>query len=321
MKVLVNRTVWGLFFLWMACAGLRAQTEFTTNDPVEYSNYIVTEQEKIGGEFIDFSNLLLSSNDYKTNEAKRLEVVKMVELGLRRLRNMAPFKDGGQLRNECIAVFEAYRDLHLNEYAKITLLVSNKESSLSALEDYFQMQVKAEKKMMEYAVRLKNAQKKFAEAYRLTLLHNAMQDQFDRILECNVYSREVFLAYIAVAKLNEAWWEAMDKNDFAEMEKQRLAILDAASKSSLAGMQGFHGDASFRDVAQERVDYFVRLAGNQYVEFAKILQNNARTKEDVDYINAEIDSYNDKNMKLNDKFNSVHRELKLRALPAPSGGK
>ncbi|MFN8394065.1 MAG: hypothetical protein U0176_05260 [Bacteroidia bacterium] len=305
----------------MTCSALWAQTEFTTADPVEYSNYIVTEQEKIGAEFIDFSNLLLSSNDYKTNEAKRLEVVKLVELGLRRLRNMAPFKDGGQLRNESIAVFEAYRDLHLNEYAKITLLVSNKESSLTALEDYFQMQIKAEKKMMEYAVRLKNAQKKFAESYKLTLLHNPMQDQFDRILECNVYSREVFLAYIAVAKLNEAWWEAMDKNDFEAMEKNRLAIMDAASKTALASMQGFHGDGSFRDVAKERVDYFARLAGDQYKEFSKILQNPQRTKEDIDYINGEIDAYNDKNMKLNDKFNTVHRDLKLRALPAPSGGK
>lgn len=321
MNQLAIRFVWGLLFIGCFVVRASGQTEFTTDDPVEYSNYIVTEQEKIGAEFIDFSNLLLSSNDYKTNEAKRQEVIREVELGLRRLRNMAPFKDGGKLRNESVAVFEAYRDLHLNEYAKITLLVSNKESSLGALEEYFQMQVRAEKKMMEYAVRLKNAQKNFAEAYRLTLIHNPMQDQFDRILECNVYTREVFLAYIGVAKLNEAWWDAMDKNDFAAMEENRKAIINASKTASPGALGGFHGDFSFRDVAKERVDYFAQLAENQYGEFAKILQNTQRTKEDVDYINAEIDSYNDRNMKLNDKFNQVHRELKLKAMPAPSGGK
>lgn len=310
-----------LLLLWMGVATAHAQVEFKTDDPVEYSNYIVTEQEKIGEQLIEFSNLLLSTSDYKANEAKRQEVVRHVELALRRLRNMAPFKGGAQLRDEAVAVFEAYRDLHVNDYAKIAILVSNKESSLAALEEYFQMQVKAEKRMKELATRLRGAQGKFAETYRLTLLHNPMQDQFDRILECNIYSREVFLEYIAVAKVNELWWDAMEKNDFAGMKQQREALVTAVQASKLKAMEGFHGDVSFRDAARNRVDYYARLAGNEYQEFATILENSKRTKEDVEYINETIDAYNARNMELNDKFNAAHRELKLKSLPAPSGGK
>jgi hypothetical protein len=311
----------GFLFLWIFLPFAQAQVEFKTENPVEYSNYIVTEQEKIGEQFIAFSNLLLSNNDYKANEEKRQEVVRQIELSLRRLRNMAPFKDGAKLRDESVAVFEAYRDLHVNDYAKIAILVSNKESSLAALEEYFQMQVKAEKKMMDYAVRLRNAQTKFAEAYKLTLLHNPMQDQFDRILECNIYSREVFLEYIAVAKVNEAWWDAMEKNDFADMEKQRAALLAAGQTSKLKTMEGFHGDTGFRDAAMARVTYFGRMGENEYKELAEILANTKRTKEDVDYVNEAIDAYNAKNLELNDKFNMAHRDLKLKSLPAASGGK
>lgn len=297
-----------------------AQVEFKTDSPVEYSNYIVAEQEKVGEQFIEFSNLLLSSNDVKANEAKRLEVIKVIELSLRRLRNMAPFKEGAQLRNEAVAVFEAYRDLHLNDYAKIALLVSAKESSLQALEDYFQTQVKAEKKMMEYAVRLRTAQGKFAESYHLTLLFNPMQEQFDRILEANVYTREVFLQYIAVAKVNELWWDAMEKNEIEGMKKQRIAIQDAAKLCKLPTMEGFHGDVSFRDAAKARVDYFVELAAHEYKEVPDILENPKRTQEDVDFINGFIDAYNTKNLALNEKFNNTHRELKLKSLPEASGG-
>lgn len=297
-----------------------SQVEFKTDNPVEYSDYIVNEQERIGQQFLDFSNLLLTTSDYKTNEEKRMEVVREIELSLRRLRNMAPFKDGVQLRNEAVAVFEAYRDLHINDYAKVAMLVNAKESSLQSLEDYFATQVKAEKKMMDYAARLRNAQTKFAEAQHLTLVHNGMQDQFDRILECNIYSREVFLGYIAVAKVNELWWNAFEKNDFEEMKKQRAALINAASNSVLTSMEGFHGDMGFKNAAKERVDYFARLASNEYDEITKILANNARTKEDVDYVNNFIDGYNAKNMELNNKFNTAQRELKLKSLPAASAG-
>lgn len=319
------RKSFGLFFLALCwfCLGrsaASAQVEFTTTNPAEYSNYIVTEQERIGGQFIEFSNLLLSSNDLKVNEDKRLEVVRQIELSLRKLRNMAPFKDGAELRNESISVFEAYRDLHINDYAKIAILVSNKESSLGALEDYFKMQIKAEKKMMEFAVRLRKAQDEFAKAHRLTLLHNGMQDQFDRILECNIYSREVFLEYIAVAKVNELWWDAMEANQFEEMKTQRLAVIAAAKASKLNTMQGFHGDTGFRDAAKARVGYFAALAETEYAEITRILESTQRTQADVDYINNTIESYNTKNLTLNDSFNAAHRDLKLKSLPAPSGG-
>ena len=50
---------------------LFGQVEFKTSSPVEYSNYIVVEQEKLGNQFLEFSNVLLNSDDYKVNEEKR----------------------------------------------------------------------------------------------------------------------------------------------------------------------------------------------------------------------------------------------------------
>lgn len=297
-----------------------SQVEFKTDSPSEYSDYIVSEQEKVGEKFIEFSNLLLTSTDVKANEAKRQEVVRQIELSLRRLRNMAPFKEGAKLRDEAVSVFESYRDLHMNEYARVAVLVAQKDNSLEALEEYFVMQIKVERKMRESADRLRTAQAKFAETYKMALVHNPMQDQFDRILASNIYSREVFLEYIAVAKVNEAWWTAMEKSDAVEMEKQRLALLEAVRASKLGGMGDFRGDTGFRDAAKARADYFATLATSDYKEIAEVLGNAKRTKEDVDFVNGAIDKYNEQNQALNKKFNEAHRDLKLKALPEASGG-
>lgn len=297
-----------------------AQTEFTSEDPAEYSNYIVDLQERIGKEFVEFSMLLVNSSDFKTNDDKRQEVLRNIELSLRKLRNMAPFKGTSGLRDESIEVFEFYKKLHAEEYARLAVLVTNKESTMAQLEEYFQLQMKVEKEMRKHAKRLRTAQETFAKAQRLTLIHNDMQDQFDRILEANIYSREVFLGYISVAKVNEAWWEAMQVDDFEEMEKQRLALSEAAKSSSLHSMEGLHGYTEFRDVAMERVDWYGSLSEKEYKKFHDILTNDRRSGEDIDFINEVIEQYNTRNAEMNNRYNQTARELKTRALPSQQGG-
>lgn len=308
------KIAWALSFFFVGLQAF-AQVEFKTTSPVEYSNHIVEEQEKLGQQFLEFSNILLNSDDYQVNEDKRQLVIKEIELSLRRLRNMAPFENGTKFRNEAIAVFELYRDLHMDDYAKISVLVTNKESSLASLEEYFALQVKAEKKMKEYTSQMRAAQMEFANANKVALVKNPMQDQFDRILESNIYTREVFLAYIAVAKVNEMWWDAMEAGDAEGMEKQRQAILDAAKNCKLANMAGFHGDERFRDAAIERVKHYSDLAADQYQKIALILDSPERTKEDVEFVNGTVDEYNKVNQALNQKFNQAQRELKQNALP------
>lgn len=324
MKSTIALTVLFSFMLLTGYGTAFAQTNakptgFTTDDPAEYSNYIVDLQEAIGKEFIEFSMVLINSSDFKTSDQKRLDVLRTIELSLRKLRNMAPFKGTTGLRDESVAVFEFYKKLHTEEYARLGVLISNKESSNATLEEYFQLQVKVEKQMRKYAQRLKEAQKQFAKEQRLTLLHSEMQDQFDRLMEANIYSREVFLGYLSVAKVNEAWWDAMQVDDFEGMEKQRLALLEAARSSSIQSMEGLHGYTDFRDVAKERVDWFGSLAENEYKKIHDILNNERRTGEDIDYINEVVEIYNTRNAELNTRYNETARQLKTRALPSQQG--
>jgi hypothetical protein len=317
----ISVTLFFLFAVLVSGFGCTfAQTEFTTDDPAKYSNYIVDIQEEIGNEFIEFSMVLVNSGDFKANDQKRQDVLRKIELALRKLRNMAPFKGTTHLRDESIAVFEFYKKLHAEDYAKLAVLVTQKESGLKELQEYFSLQKEVESQMRTYAARLRNAQERFAKEQRLTLVHNQMQDQFDRILEANIYSREVFLGYIAVARINEAWWEAMQADNFEEMEKQRLAVIEAVKGSSLNSMEGLRGYTTFRDVARERIDWYASLAGNAYKKIHDILANDRRTAEDIEYVNEVIDNYNHQNAEMNDRYNEAARELKTRALPSGQGG-
>lgn len=317
----LQKFVWLGALLLVFVSASFGQTEFKTDDPVAYNDHIVEIQEKVGQEMLEFSNTLLTSNDFNENETKRQDVLKELELSLRQLRNMAAFKGGSKLKKEAISVMEYYRDLFKYEYARVAALVTSKESSISALETYFELQVEAEKKLKTNSDRLRLAQKAFAKENNVLVLDNPMQDQFDRILDANIYSREVFLAYLAVAKVNEAWWDAFQAQEQEEMQTNRIVLEDAAKKSKLNAMPDFLGDSGFKDAALARVNYYGTLAADTYNRMEAILRNDERTVEDVNWLNDQVDAYNKMNQELNDRFNQAQRELKLRALPAPSGGK
>ncbi|MEM0999824.1 MAG: hypothetical protein AAGN35_22410 [Bacteroidota bacterium] len=308
-----------LLLLLAPTPALVAQTEFTTDDPGTYVKYIVDEQEKIGQEFIDFSTVLVNSQDPKVKDAKRQDVLKEIELSLRRLRNLAPFEENAELRDKSVSVFSFYRKLHIEQYAKIVVMMTNRGSSLKQLEEYFKLQAEVEKELKQQGLELRAAQEKFAKEHNLLLYENGKQDQFDRILEANIYSREVYVKYLPVAQVNEAWLLALKANDYPAMEKQRTALIAAVEADPFAGDKGLNGYTGFRDAALELITWYGALAHNEYKRVHGVLTNPQRTKEDVDFVNGFITSFNARNTELNEDYNAAARELKKRALPATSG--
>lgn len=295
--------------------------QFRTDDPVAYNQHIIDELERTGKEFVKFSMTMVNAGDAEACEQQRIHTVRQLELSLRRLRNMAGFKGDHHLKNEAIEVFLLYKKLHTEKYARISQLVSTQNSSLERLEEYFQLQVEAEKLMHAYQKRMRAAQKQFAKQHRITIIENGLQAQYDRILEGNIYSREIFLAYIAVAKHNQMWWEAMQKDDYPAMLQHRTDLLQSFKTVQIGQKDGFLGNTEFRDAARDRIAYYHQLATAEYPKIRSILENDSRTAADVEWVNGIILEYNQREQELNNRFNEANRNLKNLSLKLASGGK
>lgn len=288
----------------------RAQTvAFTTNEPVTYSDYILEEQEKVGLEFVGFSNVLLNGADYKTAEARRQEVLKQVELSLRRLRNMAPFGGKTTLRDEAVAVFVLYKDLYVQEYAKLATLVSTQNNTPAQLEEFYSYQVKAERKLGEYTTRLQKAQQAFAKENKMAIVPNPLQGKYERILQASIYERKANLAYLPVLKADEAWWAAMQAKDVAAMESQRTALIAAAKASTITQLGAFEGSTALKEATQNLIDFYKATAERDFLEIGQVLAKPVRTQADVDRVNALIDAYNTGNEAATNAFNAASEQL------------
>jgi hypothetical protein len=301
----------GWLLVWSALA-LAAQAQsapYSTIDPVAYSDYILVEQEKVGLEFVGFSNVLLNGVDYKTAEARRQEVLKQVELSLRRLRNMAPFAGKTGLRDEAVAVFLRYKELYVQEYAKLATLVSTQTSTPAQLEEFYSYQVKAERKMQAYTLRLQKAQQVFAAENKMEIVANPLQEKFERILNASIYEREANLAYLGVLKASDAWWTAMQARDIPAMQTCRTQLLEAVQTSSISTLPPFEGNTGLKEAAQKFIDFYKGLAEREYLEIGQLLAQEKRSQADVTRINALIDAYNTDNQTHTDAFNTASRAL------------
>lgn len=309
MVFLARKACWLLLWSALALMGQAQSAPFSTTDPVAYSNYILDEQQKVGQEFVAFSNLLLGDTDAKTAEARRQGVLKQVELSLRRLRNMAAFGGKTALRDEAVSVFVLYKDLYVNEYAKIAILVSTQLNTPAQLEEFYALEVKAERKMAEYTKRLQQAQLIFAKENKMEIIENPLQEQYNRILQASIYEREAHLSYLPILKVDAAWWDAMQAKDLKTMETQRLALIAAAKSSGIAQLGAFEGSTGLKDATQKLIDFYKGLAERDYLEIGQLLAKEKRTQADVDRINALIDHYNNTNQTVTNDFNAASTEL------------
>lgn len=298
-----------LFASAFHAAAIAQTAPFTSTDPGEYSNYIVQEQERLAKEFLGFSQFLQSGADEKSCEDRRIEVAGKIEIGLRRVKDMLPFKNNDKLRQEAVAVFELYRDLHDNEFAKLATTASTHTSSIAEMERYFGALVVAETKMRDYTQRLATAQGKFAKDNGLTYAPSANLKQFDHILDANIYTHEVHYEYLTVARHNEIWWDYMQKGNVAAMEKVCEDIAIAAAACKLGAMPGFDGSTELRDIAKSRVTFYLGLSKKEYHEIALILGNPATGEPEINRLNEIIDSYDQYNQDQNYAFTMAGIEL------------
>lgn len=303
-----------LFGAILFCSSKVTAQPFVTDDPFAYFDYIAEEQGKVADLFMGFSNLLLSDVDKQTAEAERVRILREVELGLRRVRNMAPIEGNSDFRDEAVSVFMAYRDLLQDDFSKISVAVSTQASTIAELEKYFGLQVKAEEKMEALADRFKVAEEAFATAHGINLVDNEMKAQFDRILAANRYSRTIFWSYLKVAKENEAWWSAYQADDLNGMESARADLEVAISKSEIKKMGPLFGNTDLREAAQARVDFLAQLVKEDFPKMESVIGNPKRTRADIDDLNARVAHYNETQTALNERFNQANLELKQRSI-------
>ena len=194
--------------------------------------------------------------------------------------------------------------------------------SYQAMEEYYEAQEKAEKKLELAADRLNQAQKKFAADNKMMIVESenkSQQNVIKTINEVNNYSRAVFLTYFRISKLDAEVLDAMSQKDPNKMDESRKKLLIAVDEGleKLDALGSFKKDDNFRLSAIDLLKFHKELGKEGYRDLIKFLKKESSelTQEDVNMYNSVIEVLNTTPAVLITKFNEMNGEFLKKHIP------
>lgn len=292
---------------------------FTTDDPVEYSDYIITMHKNFNEAMINYTIESVHSENPVKNENLRINILKMIDNTMDKLNQLQEFRGDGKLRDEAKEVFKLYKESFSIDFPKVDQLQANKEDSFEAMENYMKENDQAEEKLQKTSKRFQNAHEAYAKKYDITLIAAEKDDRITAISETNKYSRAIFLQFFRVSRANSEYNDAVASQKTSLMESKRKNLINEGNAALVAikNVAPLNGDKQYRGAAIEYIEYHQNLAKNEFAEMIAVIKKDPteRTQEDVDRYNAISQEYNEQNIKLVNNFNKASAELLKTNIP------
>lgn len=310
--------------LLLTLAILLANPLFSQNfeDPVEYNNFIVSKQSDVVEKSMEYVSLSVHSQDEGAVDAKRREVVRTLEKGIRDIEGMPAYKGDARLKNEALDVLRLYLEVYTADFNEAALLKKDRESSFEAMEKYFKAQEKAERKLAQAGEQFSKAQDAYAKKYELLIKEeereSELKDKLTIIADVNEYTHKVFLLYFKPFKIDAAFLDAFNRQKPSAMESKRQELLKTADAAlvQLDLVGPFQDDKKYLEATQKVLQQYVDFAKGDYKELVRIMENkDALTQEDVDKVNSIIENYNKTMQTLIQGFNEENSAFLQRHIP------
>ncbi len=166
------KLILSLFSFFVIATSSYAQVK-TFSTAVEYNDFIVAEQIKIGESIKSFISIFTNSSDTTEIQEARKAIVSQVDSSINQLKLLASFKGDTALKKNAISLFSFYSGIAANEYKQLVWVIfdtkkNNGEKNIKQQE----IVKKITDREAFYDKNFQDAQKTFAKKYNIDLKEN-----------------------------------------------------------------------------------------------------------------------------------------------------
>jgi hypothetical protein len=284
----------------------------------EYNNFIVGEQSRLIKKIVEYNIQTVHSDDYNQNNIKRLEIINQIDVSIEKLKALSSWNGDSKMKDEALGVFRLYKEAYDIEFNEVNLLRKDRESSYEAMEKYFKAQDKAEEKLKYAGEKFMKAQQDFAKKNKMTLKAGDSDNHMNNIAQVNQYSRNIFIEFFRISKIDGAFLDALNNQKTSLMEEKRKLLLEATN-TALANIKKiipYNSDNEYKEKAIELAHYHKSIAEKEYLDLVRIIgKKSGMTQEDVNRYNEIVNYLNEKTQKLIEEFNKANRDMMKRNIP------
>jgi len=252
-----------------------------------------------------------------------LRLIGMIENALKTVNTMPAFEDNSVFRDEAAGVFSIYLDAFNIEFKEANLLKEQRQESYEAMENFYEAQDKAERKLEIASDKLMTAQQQFATDHNMEIMmgkgNSSTQNMIKIINKVNGYTRVIFLAYFKVSKDDAAVMNALDEKNPGKMEAFRKKMLISIDEGliKLNALGAFEDDDEFLQSAIALLEFHKKMGQDAYPELIKFINKKEEdlSQEDVNIYNGVIEILNSQPPLLLTKFNQLNMDFYKKHIP------
>lgn len=165
-----------LLLLTICFAGLNAQTVKIT-EPVKYNDYIVEQQNRIGGELLKLIGMFDALPEDKSETVAQLDVViSTCTDAISKLKNLKTINNEFGMKQAALELFEFYEEIMDTDYRKVIDELYHEVPDMTVLQDIL---VKVQESEAVVDQKFQTAQGSFAKYHNMQLEENELQEEFD----------------------------------------------------------------------------------------------------------------------------------------------
>ncbi len=317
----MQKTLLLLLTIVLLAAGNTCVWSQSAESPETYISRLSNEYAEVSNRNLEYLQYSVHSDDIALIEQKRVALIQQIQKSYSNLKAIPPYKGDSKLRDEMLAVFEAFIESFNIEFKEVNMLKQNSKNSFEAMEQYLNASNAAEKKLDVASSRAIAAQVAFARKYNIKLTEDEEKANSVRILNnLNNYHRAIFLRIFKVAKKEAEFSDALNRQSIPDMERTRRDLERICEENLLflERMPDFQSDTTYRDAAKNYIRFYQSIASDGYKTLIAVLRKgDKRTKEDVDAFNHVIQQCSEEGPALNDKVNEAANQLFKKHVPKP----
>ncbi len=302
-------------WIFSALALYGQDDEFNLKNAGDYNNFIMKEMATAVQKNFEYLSFIVHSEEYDRMDEKRKEVVNQVIEARNKISQMPALDGDTRLRDEAVAVLGEYRNAFDLDYKEIIGLKKKSKDSFEAMKNYFSAEDEAEEKLNKATQRLRKAQRTYASKNNMTVVDGKADDELERKMgkakATNVYWREIFIDYFKVSEAYDIMWESLNQRKTSAIDTERkkvIKIIDAVMPL-IKAKPAFNGDTEFRDQTIAVIDYYRKVADQQFATISDLLNKKEMTQADIDTVNAIINQCNADHEQLAYNWNIASQEL------------
>ncbi|MEL6656853.1 MAG: hypothetical protein AAFP77_25385 [Bacteroidota bacterium] len=309
-----------LFVSLLIVGSLQAQQ--TLNNPIGYFDFFNQQHNVLAQKNMEYLQYAVHSDDIRVIAEKRLALLEQVKSTQEQVNEVPQFDNDAGLKATMTEVLSTYEELFDIGFQQVENLKVESQESFAQMERYLAAQTAAERRMAEASARLLAAQKRFAQANRISLMEDGESTtQAEQLNALNEYQRDIFLRSFRLGKLNANFMVTMEKGDGEELENIRQAMVKAANEELpvIKAKPDFKGDTAYRDANVEQLEIIKTLAENDYPAIVNAVKKGGQlTQADVNAYNQAISKVNTLLNPIAEKVNITLQNLLRSNVPKPA---